>query len=144
MSLIHLIVLLGVEHAPERRRDPKQGEVVAGDHFGIDPLGLVVDAHRGRDEAAAQHVGQRLCAFLEVLIQGIRVHPRSHIAPHVRALLVEHDQLLRGGDGELAQKDLVGQGENCGVGADAQGQRKDRHGREEGAAAKSTQREAKV
>ena len=90
------------------------------------------------------HFGERLGLLLQVLIERIRVHPRAHVAAHVRALLVEHDQLVRARDRQLAQQDLIDEREDGGVGADAERERQDRDGREQGTAAESAERQAQV
>jgi hypothetical protein len=142
--LVNLIVLRRVEDAADGRFHTQHGEVVAGDHLGLEALGLVVDADRRRDESPAQHFGERFGAFLEILIDGIRVHPRSHVAAVVRALLVELHELVRVRDGQLPQQQLIQQGEDRGIGADAECQRQDRHGREQRTAAQPAQRQAKI
>ena len=68
VALVDLIVLLRIEHAPDRRLDPEHREVVPGDQLGLEPLGAVVDADRGRDQPAAQDFGQRLGSLLVVLV----------------------------------------------------------------------------
>ena len=52
MPLIGLIVFLRVEHAADGWLHAEHREEVAGDHLRLDPLRLVVDAHRGVDQAA--------------------------------------------------------------------------------------------
>ena len=42
--------------------------------------------------------------------------------------LVQHDELLGIADRQLPQHELIHEGEDGGIGADAQGERKDRHG----------------
>ena len=144
MALEHLVVFLRVEHAAERRLDAKHREVVAGDQLGVDPLGLVVDAHRRGHEAAAEHLRQRLGLLLQILVERVRVHARAHVAAHVRALLVEHHQLVGGVNGQLAQQELVDQREDRGVGADAERQGEDGDGGKQRAAAKAAERQAEV
>jgi hypothetical protein len=119
VPLIDLVVLLRVEDPPERRLHAKHREVVPRYHLGLDALGSVVHADGRRHEAAAQDVGKRLRPLLEVLVDGIGVHPRSHVAAVVIAQLVQHDQFLGCFHRELAQQNLVDEGEDCGIGADA-------------------------
>ena len=66
------------------------------------------------------------------------------LLPVVRALLIQHDQLVGRRDRQLAQQDLVDQREDRGVGADAERQRENRDRREQGAAPKPAQREAQI
>jgi hypothetical protein len=120
MPAIHLIVFLGVEHPPEGRSDAEHREVVARDELGLDALGVVVDANRGRHQPPAQHLGERLTALLQVLIERVRVHAGAHVAPAVRSLLVEHDELVGILDRELAEEQLIEQREDGGIGPDAE------------------------
>src|SRR6185436_4685894 len=96
------------------------------------------------DQAPADHFGQRLGALLILLVDGIRVHPRSHVAAVVRALLVEHHQLLGRFHRQLAQQDLIDQREDGGVGADAQREREDGDNREQRAAKQPTDCKSEV
>jgi hypothetical protein len=95
----------------------------------------VVDAHGCRGQPAAHHLSQRLGALLEILVERIRVHPDPHVAAVVRALLVEHDQLVGVRDRQLPEQDLVDQRKNRGVGANPERQREDGHGGEQRTAA---------
>ena len=144
MALVNPIVLFRIEHPADGRFHAEHREVIAGHHFGLDALGLVVDTDRGRHQPPAQHFGQRLGLLLEVLIERIRMHPRAHIAAVVTALLVQHHELVRGADGQLAQQNLVDQREDRGIGADAQGERQDRDNREERASAQTTEGQSEV
>ena len=58
MASIDLIVFLRAEDAAGRRFHAEHREVVAGNHLGLQPLGLIVHADRRRHEAAAQHLGE--------------------------------------------------------------------------------------
>ena len=53
----------------------------------------------------------------------------------MRAALKQHHQLVRSLDRQLPEQDLIDEGKNCGVGADAKRQRENRDGCEQGAAA---------
>ena len=144
MPLVDLVVFLRVEDAPQRRLDPQHREVVPGDELRLEPLGAVVDADRGGNEPPAEHLSQRLGLLLVVLVDGIGVHPGAHVAAHVGALLIEHDQLIGTSHRQLAQQHLVDQREDRGVGPDPQGERQDRHSREQRAAAQAANRKAEV
>ena len=87
---------------------------------------------------------ERRRLLLVVLVDGVGVHPRAHVAAVVRPALVEHHQLLGCPDRQLPQQDLVDQREDRRVRADAQGQRQDRHRREQRAAAQAADRQAEV
>ena len=144
MSAVDLIVFPRIEHPAGGGPDAEHAEVIARDHFAVDPLGRVVDRDRRLEEPPADRLGQRLRLLLNVLVERIGVHPRPHVAPHVAALLVEHDQLLGVRDGKLAQQDLVDQREDRRIRADAQGQRQDGDRGEEGAAAKAAHGQAEI
>ena len=144
VALEDLVVLLRVEDAAQRRGHAEHGEVVARHQLGVEPLGLVVDAHRGLDQAAGQHLAQRFGALLVLPVDGVRLLADPHVVAGVRPLLVEHHQALGVAHRQLAQQDLVDQREDRGVGADAEGQREDRDRGEERAAAEAAQRQAEV
>jgi hypothetical protein len=144
VARVNLIVFPGVEHPAQRRLDAEHGEVVAGHHFRLEPLGSIVDADRRGDQAAAEHFGQRFGALLQVLVDRIGVHPPSHVAAVVDAFLIEHHQLVRGGHGQLPEQDLIDQRENRGVGADSQREREDRDRGEERVPSEAAEREAKI
>jgi hypothetical protein len=144
MPLIDLIVLLRVENSSNRRLHSEHRKIVAGNHLGQDAFRLVVDADGGTDQSAAQHLGERLGALLKVLVHGIRMHPCTHVAAVVCALLIEHHQPLGLPDGQLPQQDLVEQRENGRIGADAEGEGEDRHRREERVAAQTADGQTKV
>ena len=63
----------------------------------------------------------------------------AHVAAVVGAALIQHHQLLRIPDRQLPQHDLIHQGEDGGVGADAQGEREDRDRGEQRASADRAQ-----
>ena len=144
MPFVDLVVFLGIEDPSERRLHTEHREVVARHQLGVDALRLVVHAQRGRDDPAAEHFSQRFGFLLQILIQRIRVHPRAHVAAHVRAALVEHDQLLGRRDRQLAQQNLVDQREDGRIGTDAEGERQNRHRRKQWTAAKSPDCQAQV
>ena len=144
MALVDLIVLLRAEHASDGRLHPEHREVVARHHLGVEPFGLVVDADRHFRQPAAQHLAQRFGLLLELLIHRIRMHPLSHVAAVVRALLVEHDELIRSSDRQLAQDHLIDQREDGRVRADTQRQRQDRDDGEQRAPEQAADSEADV
>ena len=61
-----------------------------------------------------------------------------------KRILVQHKELLRIPDWQIPQQQLVHQGEDGGVGANPQGQRESRHGRENRTLTKRAPREAKI
>ena len=67
-----------------------------------------------------------------------------HVAAVVRALLVEHHELLRCSHRQLAQQDLVDQREYRGIGPDAERQRQNRDAGKQRVAAKTTQGKAEI
>ena len=139
-----LIVLPGVEHAAERRLHAEQREVVARHHLRLHALGLVVDADRRRDQPPAQHFRERLRLLLVVLVDGVRVHARPHVAAVVAPLLVQHDQLLGILDRQLPEQHLVDQREDRRIRANPERQGQDGDDGEQRAAAKPPECQSKV
>ncbi len=102
---------------------------------------MLTDAATSRRHSTSASGSAR---FWIVLVDRIGVHPRAHVAAVVAAALVEHDQLVRRLDRQLAQQDLVDQREDRRIGADAERQRQDRHDGKQGAAAEAAQGEAQI
>ena len=144
VALVDLVVFLRVEHAAGGRRDAEHREVVARDHLDVDALGLVVDGDRRIGQPAREDFAKGLGPLLILLVDRVGVHPRAHVAAAVRARLVEHHQLVRVLDRQLAEQDLVDQREDRGVGADAKRERQDRHDREQRAAEQAADGELQV
>ena len=144
MPLVNVVVLLRIEHAADRWLHAEHREIVSGNELGLHALGRIVDAQRGLRQSTANHLGQRLGPLLEVLIHRVRVHPGAGIAAHIRGVLVQHDELVRRADRQLAQDDLIEEGEDRGICADSQRQRQDRHRGEERVPAKAAQRKPQV
>ena len=72
----------------------QHSEVVSRDHFRLHPLGPVIHRYGGRDLAPAQHFRERLGLLLQILVERIRMHSRTHVAPVVRPALKEHYQSI--------------------------------------------------
>jgi hypothetical protein len=72
------------------------------------------------------------------------VHSRSHVAAHVRTLLVQHHQLFGLPDRQLSQQNLIEKGEDGCVGADSEGERQNRDRREERVANEPAQSKPQV
>ena len=66
------------------------------------------------------------------------------VAAVMPAAAPQQDELLRVFDGEQAQENLIHQGEDGGISADAEGQRQDGHGDEDGRFLEGPQGEAQI
>ena len=144
MAAVDAVIFFGGKHASDRRFHAEHREVVARHQFGIDPLGLVVDADRRRREATADHFAERFGALLQVLVDGVRMHPRAHVAAVVRTLLIKHHQPIRVFDRQLAQQDLIHQRENRRVRANPKRERQRRDDGKEWIAAQPADGQAQV
>jgi hypothetical protein len=91
-------------------------------------------ASEGVGGPAGEDLGERRRLLLEVHVHRVGVHPIPGVAAVVRAALVDHDQLARLAHRQVAQHDLIDQGEDRRVGADPEGERQDGDDGEEGAA----------
>jgi hypothetical protein len=123
MTLVDAIVFLRREHPPDGRAHPQGLEEVAGHEFRVDPLRLPAEAEGNIDAAAAEHAGERLGPLLEILVHRVGRHARSPIASYVRPGGPDHDELFGLRHGQEAEHQLIDQGEDGGVGADAKGER---------------------
>src|SRR5215204_2527602 len=72
------------------------------------------------------------------------MHPPAHVAPHVDALLIQHDELFRCLDWQLPQQDLIDQREDRRVCTDAKGKGDDRDDGKKRAATEPAQGEPQV
>ncbi len=144
MALENAVVVLRIEYPANRRRDSQHREVIAGYHFGLHALCLIVNAYRGGNQAAAQHFGERRSFLLVVLVDGVGMHAGAHVISVVGAALKEHHQLIRIFYGKLPEHELVHQSKDRGVRADAESKGKNGYGRKEWAAANGSQRESQV
>src|ERR1019366_4829028 len=144
MAFVDAIVLLGREHPADGGAHAERLEVVAGYEFGVDSLGLTAEAEGNGGAEAAEHAGERLRLFLEILVHRVRRHARSAIASYVRPGGPDHDELFGLRHGQEAQHQLIDQGEDGGVGADAEGQRGHGDQGEQRAARQAAQGESEI
>jgi len=139
------------ESAAEGGRDTQDGEVVAGDQIdaeqferraGDGSVGAELDAAHGGD------AGKGLGPAFEFAIEGVGEERPALVGQSVgaahRSAVAEEDKLLRILDGQRAEHDGVEQGEDGGVGADAEGERKQGHEGEAGALGEGAAAEAQV
>ena len=144
MALIHPVVFLRIEDPPNRRRHAQHREIVPGNHFRVHPLRVVVDGDRGGYQTPAEDLGKRLRLLLEILIDRVRMHAVAHVVSVVGAPLIQHHQLVRLLHRQLAQQNLIKQGENRRIAANPQRHREDRHRGEQRTATKRAQSKSKV
>ncbi len=131
VAQINAVVLFGAEHAAESGLDAEHREVIAGDEFGADALGLIAQADGSVGEPATENLGERRGLLLKILIDGIGMHAPSHVGSVVGTFLVKHDQLVRILHGQQAEHHLVQQREDGGIGTDAESEREHGNSREQ-------------
>ena len=120
---VGLMVVLGTQGAADRRPHPEDVEEVAGDDFPERSLGLTLGFETQGHGKAGQDAREDLVLVAKVPVHGIRERLVGEERALVGARAVEQHQLLGAGHGQEPQEDLIQQGEDRGVGADAQTQR---------------------
>ncbi len=137
-------VVLRREHAPQRRTHAQHRKVIPRDELRRDQLRPPVEREAGGYAVAAEHSAEDLVAFADVLVHRVGDGVRPRVAAVVRPAAVEQHQFLRVLDWQQLENDLVDEGEDGGVGADAEGERKQGHRREERRLAERTNSVAEV
>src|SRR5258708_22299669 len=127
-------IVLGSEYAPHGGDDAESGEVGAGNQFHRHAFRLLAKGKAGGSGEAAEHIGEDFVVLAEIPEHGMGDGVAAPVAAIVATLHGEQDELLGILDGEEAQQDLVEEGENGGVGADAESQGQDGHGGKAGSA----------
>ena len=123
MALVDAVVLFGGKDAAQGRPHAQGLEVIARDQLSGGAFGLAAESDRGIGLVAAEDRGKSRRALLEILVHGVGGHAHPAVAAHVRTGGPDHHKLLGIAHGQEAQQELVHQGEDGGIGADAQGQR---------------------
>ena len=128
--------VLGGEDAPEHRIHAEHLKIVARHQFTSHTFGLTVSGHAEGKRITGNHAGKDLISITQVLIHRIgKCAALQPIAPGVSSSCsrrAQNHQFLRMGDRQQPQKNLVSEGEDRGVGADAKRQRDYGYGRESG------------
>src|SRR5205814_867915 len=123
-------IIFRSEDAPHSGGDAESGEVGAGNEFHGDAFGLLADGKAGGSREAAKHVGEDIVVVAKISEHGMGNGVAAPVVAIVPSSHGEEDELLRSLDGQEAQQNLVEEGENGGVCADAEGQSQNGHGRE--------------
>ncbi len=118
----------GVSRRPSAGLSPEQLKIIAGDHFGVLILSLVVPGDADAGLVGGNHALKNLVMIAQVLVHGIgeivvRIAAKAaHRAGETAAPLEAH-QFFGLLNGQHAQQHLVKEREDGGVGADTQRQR---------------------
>ncbi len=102
-------------------------------------LGLAIKGDTGVEREAGEHVGEDFVVRGEIAEHGVRDGVAAPIASVVAAAHGEEDEFLGIFDGEKAEEDLVEEGEDGGICADAEGQGEDGDDSEAGSAGKGAE-----
>ena len=120
------------EQSTERWLDPERGEVRPRDHQSASSGGLVIDRETRPEHPVGREPREHRRRALEVAEHRVAEHDlaaaclRAALHTGLGAGCAEVDQLLRFGDRERTEQDLVEEREDRRVGADAESQREDR------------------
>ena len=121
----------GVKRRPSGRLEPEKLEVIAGDDFAVVVFRLVVPGEADLRFVGCENSGEDLVLIAQVLVHGIGEVVEMTFAVTAEAahgaiegsVPLEANEFLRPLDGKHAQKDLIEEGEDGRVGADAERKR---------------------
>ena len=120
---VGLNVVFGGEGAAHGRLHPQHGEEVAGHDLSQRALGLPLGLEAQGHRKARQHSREDRVLVAEVAVHRVGKGLIGEEGAHVGTGAVEQHQLLGASDGQEAQEDLIEEGEDRRVGADAEAQR---------------------
>ena len=143
VAALHKIVLR-VEDAAQGGAHAQDREVIAGDEFARDQFGPAFVSQAEAVAEAAEHSLEDLVLVAEILVHGIGNRVAAGVASVVRSARREQHQLFRVAHRQQLQDQLIDQREDGGIGADSQGEREHRDGREQGRFAQGAERVAQV
>jgi hypothetical protein len=112
-------VVIGRDDASQGRGHAEDLKVGAGDEFAVDALGFPFGADAHRSFPPAEHSTEDLVVVAKILVHGVGELVLPVVAAVMRTTAPQQDELLGVLDWQQAQEDLVHQGEDGGVGADA-------------------------
>ncbi len=127
-------IVRGGEDASEGGDNAESGKVGAGNQFHRHTFGLLAEGKARGIGKAAEHVGEDLVVLAEIAEHRMGDGVASPVAAVVAPFHGEQDELLGILDGEETEENLVEEGEDGGVGADAESQGEDGYGGEAGSA----------
>ena len=126
------MIIVGCEYASQCGDHAESREVGTGNQFHIDAFRLAAKGKARGSRKAAKHVGKDFVVILKIPEHGMRDGVAAPIAAVVAPPHGEQNKLLRILDGQEPQQNLVEEGENSGVRANAQGQSQDGYSRKAG------------
>jgi hypothetical protein len=121
------------------RIEAEGGEVFSGDQFQIGALGLTIEGEAGGKGEPAKHVGEDVVVSGEIAEHGMGDGIAAPVAAVMVAAHGKENEFLGILDREKAEEDLVEEGENSGIGADAEGEGQDGDGGEARSAGESAE-----
>jgi len=130
-------IVLRREHSPDGGSYSQHLEKIAGDDFGGGLLRRTLPRQRDARSHTGDHAGESRVAIPQIAIHGVGKDGFVVVAGGVsRSVIrgVEHHQALRIVHRERAQRHLIEEGKDGGIGADPQGQGEHRDGAKEGIA----------
>ena len=122
-------ILCAREVAADGRRDAERRQIAGADDFAAQPFGFAVAGKAPLTAREERVLREHLLLIAEDFVLGIRPH---HLAKDARGCgairheQVDHHQIVRLREGQRLQQQRVDEGEDRGVGADAEGERDDR------------------
>ncbi len=127
-------IVIGGEQATEKGPDSENREVRTRHHFELNEFRLAVRGEARGSGKAAKHIGENFIVIAKIAKHGMGDGIAAPVAAVVVAAHGEKDELLGIFDGKEAQEDLIEEGENGGVCADAESQGEDGYGGKAGSA----------
>src|ERR1022692_4400325 len=112
-------VVTGGEDASQGSAHAEDLEVASGDAFAVNPIRFPFGADTKGSFPAAEHSTEDLVVVAKILVPRVGELVAAVVAAVVRTAAPQQDELLGVLDWQQAQEDLVHQGENGGIGADA-------------------------
>src|ERR1035441_3047650 len=113
--------------AAHRRADAQHGEVGPRYHLARSTLRAAAETHADRRGDTAQDAAERLVPIEEVPVHRVGKGILAAVASEMTAMMVQQDELSGVLHRQQAQHELVDEGEDRGVGANAQSQRQHNH-----------------
>src|SRR5713226_8130227 len=127
-------IFIGGEEATEKGPDSENREVRTRHHFELNEFRLAVRGEARGVGKTAKHFGKDFVVIAKIAKHGMGDGIAAPVAAVVVAAHGEKDELLGIFDGKEAQEDLIEEGENGGVCADAERQGEDGYGGKAGSA----------
>ncbi len=116
-------VIVRREHASHRRSNAEVWKVSPGDHFSLDPLRASGETEAHIGDVAAEHSAEDRILIAEVRVHRVGDFVAAVVAAVMLAAGPQQHKLLWIFDRKRTQQHLIDQGENSGVGSNAERQR---------------------